>query len=139
MPVYILRSITLIPIATFLLRSNVKYSQLQKLTAWTFVECMGYYSAYHISQMVWQTWMQGRVPWKTVVFRWSWRQGSRWKFSRKLSRSFKKKRFFRANIWFSNPTSEQISGKNKNSNSKRYTHPNVDNITIYNNQHMKAT
>ena len=89
----ILRSITLIPIATFLLWSNVKYSQVQKFRAWTFVECMGYYSAYHISQMVWQTWMQGRVPWKTLVFRCSWRQGSRWKFSRKLSRSFKKRDF----------------------------------------------
>ena len=93
MSVYILRSITLIPIATFLLGSNVKHSKVQKFRAWTFVGFMGHYSAYHISQKVWQTWMQGRVPWKTLVFRCSWRQGSRWKFSRRLSRSFKKRDF----------------------------------------------
>ena len=32
-----------------------------------------------------------------------------------------------------------LEKKNKNTNSKRYTHPNVHNSTIYNNKDMEAT
>ena len=45
----------------------------------------------------------------------------------------------RVTIWSSNPTPGHISRKDKNSNSKRYMHPNVYSGTIYNGQDMKAT
>ena len=40
----------------------------------------------------------------------------------------------RVTIWFSNPTSGHIFGKDENFNSETYMHPNVQNSTIYNNQ-----
>ena len=36
-------------------------------------------------------------------------------------------------------TAGHISGKDKNSNSKRYMHPNVHSSIIYNSQDMEAT
>jgi len=45
----------------------------------------------------------------------------------------------RVTIRDSNPTPEQISEKDKNSNSKRYIHPNVHSSTVHNNQDMEAT
>ena len=42
-------------------------------------------------------------------------------------------------IWCSNPTPGHISGKDKNSNLKRYMHPNVHCSTVYNSQNMEAT
>ena len=43
----------------------------------------------------------------------------------------------RATLWSSNPTPRHISGKDENSNSKRYIHPNVHNSSIYNSQDMR--
>ena len=45
----------------------------------------------------------------------------------------------RATILSSNPTPGCISRKDKDSNSKRYMHPNVQGGTIYNSQDMEAT
>ena len=45
----------------------------------------------------------------------------------------------RVTIWSNNPTSGHISGKDKNSNSKRYMHPNDHRSTIYNSQDMGVT
>ena len=45
----------------------------------------------------------------------------------------------RDSVWSSNPTPGHISGKDKNSNLKRYMHPNVHGSTIYNSQDMDAT
>ena len=42
-------------------------------------------------------------------------------------------------IWSSNSTPGHISKENKNTNSKRYMHPNVHSSTIYNSQDMEAT
>ena len=42
-------------------------------------------------------------------------------------------------IWSSNPTLGCISGKDENSNSKKYMHPNVHISTIYDSQDMEAT
>ena len=44
----------------------------------------------------------------------------------------------RTTIGSSNPTPGHISGKDKNSNLKRYMHPNNHNSTIYNSQDMEA-
>ena len=43
----------------------------------------------------------------------------------------------RVAIWSFNPTPGHRSGKDKNSNLKRYMHPNVHSRTIYNSQDMK--
>ena len=45
----------------------------------------------------------------------------------------------RATIWSSNSTPGYISGKNENSNLKRYMHPNIHSSTIYNSQDIEAT
>ena len=45
----------------------------------------------------------------------------------------------RATIWSTNPIPGHISRKDKNSNSKRYQHPNVHSSTIYNSQDMETT
>ena len=42
-------------------------------------------------------------------------------------------------ILSSNPTPGHVSGKDENSNSKRYMHPYVHSSTIYNSQDMEAT
>ena len=41
--------------------------------------------------------------------------------------------------WLSDPDPGHISGKDENSNSKRYMHPNVHSNTIYNLQDMERT
>ena len=43
----------------------------------------------------------------------------------------------RTTIWSNNPTSGHIPGENHNS--KRYMHPNVHRITIYNSQGMETS
>ena len=45
----------------------------------------------------------------------------------------------RVATWSNNPTPGHISGKEENSNSKRYIHPNVHSSTICNSQDMEAT
>ena len=45
----------------------------------------------------------------------------------------------RATVWSSNPTPGQKSRKDKNTNSKRYAHPNVHSVTIYNSQARETT
>ena len=45
----------------------------------------------------------------------------------------------RATILSNNATPGHISGKDKNSNLKRYMHHNVHSSTIYNSQDMEAT
>ena len=45
----------------------------------------------------------------------------------------------RVTIWSSNFTPGHISGKDENSNSKRYMHPNVHSSTVYNSQNMETT
>ena len=42
-------------------------------------------------------------------------------------------------IWCSNSTAGYISGENKNTNSKRYMHPNVHSSIIHNSQDIEAT
>ena len=42
-------------------------------------------------------------------------------------------------MWYSNFTSGYISGKNENTNLKRYALPSVHSNTIYNRQDMEAT
>ena len=44
----------------------------------------------------------------------------------------------RTTIWSSNSTPGHIARKEENSNSERYTHPNVHSSTIYNSQDMEA-
>ena len=46
---------------------------------------------------------------------------------------------YRTSIWSSNPTPGYVSGKNKNTNSKHYMHPNVHSSIVYNNQEIEAT
>ena len=41
-------------------------------------------------------------------------------------------------MWSCNPTPGKIAGKDENSNSKRYTYPNIHSSTIYNNWDMEA-
>ena len=45
----------------------------------------------------------------------------------------------RATVRSSNPTPGYISGKEENSNSKRYMHPVIHSSTIYNSQDMEPT
>ena len=51
--------------------------------------------------------------------------------------SFKKKKKLKIELPC-NPTPRHISGKDENSNSKRYIHPNVHSSTMYNSQDMEA-
>ena len=50
----------------------------------------------------------------------------------------KKKTKNKTIVWSSNPTPWHISGKDENSNLKRYMHIYVHVATIYNNQDMRA-
>ena len=52
--------------------------------------------------------------------------------------SFKKTKN-RVTSWAGNPTPEDVSGKDKNSNLKRYMHPNDHNSTIHNRQDVEVT
>jgi len=54
------------------------------------------------------------------------------------SMEFPKKSKNRTTICSTNLTLGYLSGKNKNSNAKRYTHPNVHRSTIYNSEDMKT-
>ena len=56
-------------------------------------------------------------------------QNSAWAFTHRAG----------AHKWSSNPTPGHISGKDKNSNSKRHMHPSVHSSTIYSSQDMEAT
>ena len=55
-----------------------------------------------------------------------------------LSIEFSLKAKNRATIWSSNPTPGHISGKDENSNCKRYTHTSVHSNTNYNSQDTEA-
>ena len=57
----------------------------------------------------------------------------------KTVRSFLKKTENKTAIWSSSSIPGYTSGKNENTNSKRYMHPNVHRSTIYNSQDMKTT
>ena len=60
-------------------------------------------------------------------------------YGKQYGSSSKKKIENRITIQSSNLTPGHISGKDKNSNSKRYMHPNVQSSTIYNSQDMEPT